>query len=393
MLLSYTFSNFQSFPGETFVDLTLGAKAPVRGWERLSPSGQRTTTALGVFGANGAGKTALLKPLVFVAWFMQQSFARTPESKIPLISHFQSKEPTKIEVVADDLAGTVWKYVLHADENKVIYEALFRKGSRYSYVFKRALTDDGVSYDIQQQGFGFAAAEAKKVRPNASLIATAAQYGVEIATHVSAFLLTSNVRVTGRAPYGADNVEVASELFGNDEGLRNKMAALITQWDLGLSSINVEEIEYNDSNGDPQTFWTAFGVHKLKNGQIRKLHFPAESSGTQSVYWLLSRLLTALESGGIAVIDEIEADLHSNLLEPIIELFDAPKMNTHGAQLLFACHSFKALELLQKAQVYFVEKIDCESMAFRGDDIAGLRSDDNLRAKYESGAIGAIPNI
>lgn len=393
MLLSYTFSNFQSFPDETFVDLTLGSKAPMRGWERLSPSGERTTTALGVFGANGAGKTALLKPLVFVSWFMQQSFARSPESKIPLVSHFQSKEPTKIEVIADDQSGTVWKYVLHADENKVFYEALFRKGVRFSYVFKRTLATDGISYDIQQQGFGFSAAEAKKVRPNASLIATAAQYGVEVATHLTNYLLTSNVRVTGRAPYGADDVEFASEIFGKDESLRNKMAALLTQWDLGLSNVNVEEIEYNDSNGDPQTFWTAFGVHKLKNGQTKLLHFPMESSGTQSAYWLLSRLLSALESGGIAVIDEIEADLHSNLLEPIIELFDTEKMNPHGAQLLFACHSFKALELLQKSQVYFVEKTDCESTAFRGDDIAGLRSDDNLRAKYESGAIGAVPNI
>jgi predicted ATPase len=93
------------------------------------------------------------------------------------------------------------------------------------------------------------------------------------------------------------------------------------------------------------------------------------------------------------VIDEMESDLHPMLLEPILELFDKQSTNPNGAQILFTCHSSKVLELLQKPQVTFVEKNMCESEAFRGDDVDGLRSDDNLRSKYESGAIGAIPQL
>src|SRR5262245_20386528 len=127
MLLSYKFANFQSFKGSTEVDLTLGKKTPVRGWERTSPSGQRVTTAAGVFGANAAGKTALLKPLAFVAWFITQSFSAPADARIPITPHFETaQEPTKIEVEADDEAGTVWRYSLEVNQTKVIREALYR---------------------------------------------------------------------------------------------------------------------------------------------------------------------------------------------------------------------------------------------------------------------------
>lgn len=124
------------------------------------------------------------------------------------------------------------------------------------------------------------------------------------------------------------------------------------------------------------------------------LHFLYESSGTQGAFVLLFRLLQALETGGLAVIDEFENDLHPLMLEPILDLFGNPSTNPHNAQLIFTCHAIEVLNLVQKCQVTLVQKDeDCESSACRLDAVVGIRNDDNFYAKYMAGAYGAIPNL
>jgi len=109
---------------------------------------------------------------------------------------------------------------------------------------------------------------------------------------------------------------------------------------------------------------------------------------------LLSHLLPALQNGGIAVIDEFENDLHPHMLEPILGLFASPLTNPHNAQLLFTCHSAEVLNLLHKSQIMLVEKDEnCESTAWRLDEMEGVRNDDNFYAKYMAGAYGAVPHL
>jgi len=48
---------------------------------------------------------------------------------------------------------------------------------------------------------------------------------------------------------------------------------------------------------------------------------------------------------------------------------------------------------LHRAQVTFVEKTNCASVAYRGDSIEGLNSEHNLYAKYMAGVLGAVPQV
>ncbi|MGH8259451.1 MAG: AAA family ATPase, partial [Steroidobacteraceae bacterium] len=76
MLHSYAFSNFRSFLERVEVPFTLTDKDAVSGWDRVSPmSQQRLTTAMAVLGANASGKTSLIQPLAFLAWFVRYSFS------------------------------------------------------------------------------------------------------------------------------------------------------------------------------------------------------------------------------------------------------------------------------------------------------------------------------
>lgn len=397
MLHSYAFSNFQSFRARTEVSLRLNAKVPPVGWEARSPAGHRLSTVAAVIGANGSGKTALLKPLVFLAWFMRASFMAPADAPIPITPHFSApQEPSEIEVEAEDAAGHLWRYVVRLTQQRVLHEALYQqKVKGFSYVFVRDWDEAAQAYQIKQQDFGMASAEARKVRPNASLVSTAAQYGVPKALMLTRIHLQTNVASTGRRPFWAGNdLPLAAEHFALNEAQHAQMVDLLTSWDLGLSGVQLRQLKSELPGEDPRTVWFPFGVHTDRAGQPRELPFFDESSGTQSAFVLLSRLLPALSQGGLVVIDELENDLHPHMLEPILDLFAHEQTNPHKAQIVFTCHAMEVLNLLHKSQVMLVEKdAACESTAWRMDSVQGIRSDDNFYAKYMAGAYGAVPQL
>ncbi|WP_230661063.1 AAA family ATPase [Psychrobacter sp. I-STPA10] len=135
-----------------------------------------------------------------------------------------------------------------------------------------------------------------------------------------------------------------------------------------------------------------FSIHRYEDTEF-ELSFFEESNGTQSAYALLGLLLPALQTGGVAIIDELDNDLHPHLLPVIIDLFRSQHSNPHNAQLIFSCHTPEVFNLLHKHQIYLVEKYQQKSEAWRLDDVEGVRNDDNLYAKYMAGAFDAVPNV
>ncbi|ODV11525.1 MAG: abortive infection protein [Thiobacillus sp. SCN 64-317] len=392
MLHSYAFSNFQSFRERTEVDLTLSRKVALTDWMAESETGDRVSKLMAVIGPNGSGKTALLKPLVFMSWFTGQSFQQPVDAGIPAAPHSAAPdEPCEFEAMATDSEGRLWRYVLRCTPQRVLHEALYQKRERFGYVFVRDWDAQSRRYTVKQQDFGLPAAEARKVRPNVSLISWAAQFGVPLATHLANQRVVSNVNVLGRVPMGDQAVLAAAEHFALHENQKTGMSRLLATWDLGLSGVALGQIPVNDPQQPGRKVWFPFGQHRSR-GVDFQLPFALESSGTQGAFVLLSRLLQTLEIGGLAVIDEFENDLHPHMLEPILDLFANPATNPNQAQLLFTCHAMEVLNLIHKSQVMLVQKNpDCESSASRLDAVAGIRSDDNFYAKYMAGAYGAVP--
>ncbi len=391
MLHSYAFSNFQSFRERTEVDLTVGRKVALTDWIAEAPTGERVSKLMAVIGPNGSGKTALLKPLAFIAWFIGKSFQLPPEAAIPVTPHFAARdEPSEFEATGD-FDGRLWRYVLRCTPERVLHEALYQKRERFGYVFIRDWDASSESYAVKQQDFGLPPQEARKVRANVSLISWAAQFGVPLATRMVTPKVITNVNVLGRLPMGEQIVLVAARHFADHPHQRERMDQLLAAWDLGLSGVELREVPTNNSQEPGQKVWMPFGRHRSRKAEFR-LPFALESSGTQGAFVLLSRLLQALEIGGLAVIDEFENDLHPHMLEPILDLFANPATNPHRAQLLFTCHAMEVLNLIHKSQVTLVQKnADCESTACRMDAVAGIRNDDNFYAKYMAGAYGAVP--
>lgn len=315
---------------------------------------------------------------------------------MPVAPHFSSPDdPTELEFEAEDDQGRLWRYVLHTTRERVLHEAMYQKHERYKYLFVRDWDAVTQSYDIKLQDFDFSLKEARKVRPNASLIFTAAQYGVELAQYLANNRVQTNVAFSGRVPLRAESdMARAARHFSENPAQREEMVRLLKSWDLGLSDVQVRELTVQTPGQEAQKVWFPYGIHTSRRGTAHELMFNEESSGTQGAFVLLYRLLQTLSDGGLAVIDEFESDLHPHMLEPVLDLFANPKANPHKAQLLFTCHAMEVLNLLHKSQVMLVEKGEnCESTAWRMDAVKGIRNDDNFYAKYMAGAYGAVPQI
>ena len=186
MLHSFAFSNFQSFRERTEVSWQVDQRNASAAWSLDADTGGRLSTVMAVIGPNASGKTGLLKPVVFVHWFMAHSFQMEPSAPLPFSPHpAGADEATEFEAEID-FDGQLWRYTLRATQQRVLHEALYVKRQRMGYVFVREWDEARQAYTVKQQDFGFAPSEAVKVRPNASLIATAAQYGVPLALRMVA---------------------------------------------------------------------------------------------------------------------------------------------------------------------------------------------------------------
>jgi len=394
MLRSFTLENFQSFREPVRVSMELNRHAPKDERSAVSSLGARVSKAVAVIGANASGKTSLIKSLVFVDWFVKHSFQAKPEDRIPVQAHFSEPESPSSFELEFEWDDRLWRYQLVASGERVYHESLHVKHTRaYSYVFVRDWDQTTGTYVVKQQGFGLLAKEAQRVRENASLISTAAQYKVDLAlTLVSANVLT-NMNELGRQTINHDEVFRVAAYYAQHEPIRHHMSALLRNWDLGLADIWLEERSVTRQTGQTETLHIPYGVHRVQ-GKEHPLLLLQESSGTQGAFILLARILPALQQGGLVIIDELEADLHPHMLTPILDLFFSPQTNPYNAQILFTCQSMEVLSLMHKAQVVLVEKDDnCESTAWRLDTVQGVRADDNLYAKYMAGAYGAIPQL
>lgn len=399
MILAMRFSNFFSFKDEAEVSFQLGKKPAETLYDINLDDGERVNKVISVLGPNGSGKTQLLKPFAFLCYFISTSFyGSKPEDEIPFRPHFASDELTSLEIEFL-LGGKHYKYSLDVDRQKVHFESLKVKTSHlFSYVFERQLIssekDSPTKYEFKQKSFGFTKAQAEKVRGNVSLISAADSYNVELASKIRKFFhkMIFNIDVFGRNHRIREDIIASAEYFFHKEDLKKKMEQLICSFDLGICNIDLQEVKTADDKGKEVKVIIPFGIHKFGDTEYRLPMFE-ESNGTQSAFVLLKDILPVLQEGGIGVIDEIDNDLHPHLLPYILDLFKHKETNPYDAQLVFSCHTPEMLNLLQKHQIYLVEKIDGESEAWRLDEVTGLQARDNLYAKYMAGALQAVPEL
>ena len=98
--------------------------------------------------------------------------------------------------------------------------------------------------------------------------------------------------------------------------------------------------------------------------------------------------------GAPAILDEVDSNLHVDIVGEIFRQFRSCETNPNNAQLLVTSHNVGLLDDLEKEELFIVEKGEDSGTRVHGaQDVRGLRRDTKLYPKYRAGVLGGIPKL
>jgi len=354
MIHKLAFKNFYSFMGEAEVNLVVNKNAPDTDAYFSDPFGIRLTKLMAFVGPNASGKTNLLKSLAFIGWFVRHSFsALKPDEEIALKPFLFCSEtkPTNFDIEFE-ISGKIYKYELELTVKKILAEKLsVKEDKRFKILFERLLNND--KYEFNFKRFNVSADFAQIVRGNASIISTACQVNHPQSLEIAEYFgrIHTNIIELGKIPM--EGFADAIKYYQENPEIKIKAEEILSKFDLGLSKIHIQRIETEDK----KIVYIPTGSHKfIDSGKEFLLPLQYESAGTRNLLFLLRTILAVLQNGGVAVLDEMDNDLHPLMIPEIINLFTSQTYNPKNAQLLFSTHSVQILNKLDKQQIILVEK-------------------------------------
>lgn len=379
MIIGYGAKNFCCFKEWVEISFKVSANCP-----DVMCHDKPITNILCIKGANGSGKTNVLKALSFLTEFCKNSFSYKPDDQIPFENFFDNSDAT--EFYMDFISeGTIYRYELTLTDSEVVSEIFYRKDARLSKIIERR------GPKLVRCVNSFKELNVVKLRSNASLISTAHQYEIAAFNPIYKFFsrIFTNVNFFGHL---SETIELgnASELYHHNDNVFKFVKELILKFDNGIKDIEIKAKKLEDGSVE---YYPIF-IYQI-NKKRKVLNYLSQSSGTKSLYLQLSFYKVVLDVGGTLTLDEFDTKLHPHILPVLLKMFTDAAVNKMDAQLIFSTHNAEILDILGKYRTYLINKEDNESYAYRLDEIPGdiIRNDRPLMPIYNSGKIGGVPKI
>lgn len=428
MLIDFAVGNYLSFRDEVSFSL-LAARSVKEHAGEDSPEDDNTIPLPGgkdrllkcaaVYGANGSGKSNLLKCLAHIRQAVLTSsaddnvMARLSENHYRFAAESETK-PSWVELTFF-VEETTYRYGFEFLKGTVTQEWLFKKPAesrRESYCFKRI----GKTVEVNAAKWPEARGVAKKMRSDALFLSTCAQFDVREALMLKGWFRKSLLVLTD---HEKPALQHTVEVFEHDAELKATILDFIRLIDLGIRNIEIQKTPLptgDETVAQLKRLLSAagfpvpsgilnrveiFAEHDVyadgkKQGTLR-MPFEAESEGTQQIFALAGLWFGALRSGATLLVDEFGASLHTKLAVELVKLFLQPCNVT--AQLVVATHDTHLLrkDLLRRDQIWFTEKAldgasDLYSLVeYRINQSTAVRNDASFGKDYLAGKYGAIP--
>ena len=396
MIHQFRISNFQSIREEVSIDFRVPGTSPELPCFRRSPSRSdtRIPSVIALFGSNGSGKTTLLRSLVSTLGFAANSYERPGyvERFIPFLTVEKTNYPTRIEVYIDGkwlYSGNgdsfLYRYTLEIARDisltspVVAYEAIhvFPKGRPFRLLERHR---DHPIYIAKELGVSQRDDRLMSVPPEASAISTLGKMGVGPFPRLAQDLRNTPTNIVGSDPWRPDTDSII-RLYRDKPELVAAVSEKLQRFDLGIDGLEIIPVSDKQSK-------MVFRHHGLAVPVV--LH--AESAGARHLAHIFPLLEYVLRTGGLAIMDSLDSDFHTELALEVLNWFRAEETNPNKAQLICSLHNPSILDDMEKEEIYIVEKDgDGVTRMYGLRDVRGLRRDVSLQKQYRGGYLGGLP--
>lgn len=398
MLVNFTFKNYRSFKNE----MTLSMEAaPIQELSNavVKSCDEELLPVAVLYGANSSGKSNVLKALKAMREVLLNSVKLNPNDKLDAEPFFldltSGNEPTSFEIQFT-MNGSKFRYGFDYTAEVIIAEWLYEKrpGEREFELFQRNWNEFRLSKTRFSEGLGKQSA----TPANRLFLSLVAQLNGKVSQAILDWF--SNMEYMSGMDGKGYSGKTLEMLFMNQYGSA-EIKQFFEETNLGFMDIDVEMENVSEMKMRSETVHWVYDVNGNRSG-LR--NFPTEkmeSEGTKKIIEIAGPIFDAILNGKILIVDELDAKLHPFLTRKIVGLFMDKKINSKGAQLIFATHDTNLLNIrfLRRDQIWFTEKDKTDStdlyslVEFRDESGNKIRNDRNIEKDYINGRYGAIPFI
>lgn len=342
-----------------------------------------------IYGANASGKSNVLKAFDFFKRFIISSFKDSQAGEAIEVENFRLNATTAIEPTTMEATFTdgdfIYRYGFEVDNKAVRVEWLYKRASKKRAKEMEVFYRDGNETTVHPKSQLLQELVTKKmVRDNALLLSTAAQFNETTAVNILHWLGDTNIL------FCSEDEELWKKAikYLDDDELRRRITAFARYADLGIEDITKtgnrivsHHRQYDDDGREVNNISFSFTSN--------------ESEGTIKYFSLAYPIIDALDNGKRVIIDELDSKLHPLLVKRIVALFNDPKTNPNGAQLLFTAHDTFLLSagLFRRDQVWFTQKDSFGATELYSLAEYKVRSTSPFEKEYLLGRYGATPLI
>lgn len=404
VLLRFEVSNHRSImdPVELSMIAVDTDRPAVRTFDRLPES---VLTVAGIYGPNASGKSNVLDALMWLSSAVGNSL-RAWEDLIPRDPFRFGDGPQTPSTYEVDMivSGVRYTYRLEVDDCQVIFESL------HSYPERRPRTlfeREGMEISFRR-GLGGQLGIRELLTPTTLALSATVRFdeaeirmfGRSLVNIGLIGIQSTRRRWKARRPsYLIGRHHSTERIFYQDvttaERLeeRDAVLSLLRYADLGIEDVEVVKLV---SASNPQAVGRDLRLVHRVAGQRSPIEMDDESEGTLTWFRLVGPALYALRNGQTLLCDELDASLHPRLSARMVELFQDPQTNPHGAQLIFTTHDTSLLNHLNRDEVWLTEKSETGTTSLTALAEYGgekVRRSLNLEKAYLQGRFGAVPEL
>lgn len=411
MLLEFRVRNFRSFADESVLSFVASPDAHLLQQNTMATSlntPARAVTSSVIYGANASGKSNLLRALLLMRGVVLESAALKPEQAFNVqpfrLDQLSANTPTLFEITLV-LGGVRYQYGFELTPNRIVAEwLLVYKTAKPQKWFDR-------TYDAKSNKEEFYLGNhltgqrnlwKDSTRPNALFLSTAIQLNSEQLLPLYHWFKDNLVVFLDG---GLLSPAFSTKMIESTDG-QTSIVSMMAAADIAIAKIDaiprktmLREIKFDLQTGmtsaDEPRETEQLEPRFQHRGQDTTAEFAYEdeSQGTQKLFSLAGPLLDILKKGSLLAIDELDRSLHPLLVRKIVETFQDPEVNRHGAQLVFTTHDTSLLDqtLLRRDQIWLTEKTAHQSSRLVPLTEFSPRKGEALERGYLTGRYGGVP--